>query len=108
MSPRRWENVGIMTTAYGFDRDLDDPEECHAVVEVAMLASTWINAAVVCLPGTASQHGYGEQWTIKGKAHITRVFPAWNIPVVETEAMISGVTWYKDQLNLDHEHAQER
>ena len=66
-------------------------------MEVAMMMSTWFNAAVLCLPGTATQHGYDEQWNIEGKAYVTGVFAAWGIPIVETEAMISSVTWFKDR-----------
>ena len=99
LNSRRWASIGIINMAYGLNRDLDDVDEHHAVTEVAMLASTKFNAAVVCLPGATSKHGYSEQWNIKGKAYVTAVFAAWNVPVVETEAMISDVTWYKDQMN---------
>ena len=72
----KWESIGITTTAHGVTLAMDDAEEYYAVMQVAMLASTWFNAAVACLPGTASQHGYDEQWNIEGKAYVTGVFAA--------------------------------
>ena len=46
-----------------------------------------------------SQHGYHEEWNIKAKAYVTAVFAVWNIPVVESEAVMSGVTWCRDQMS---------
>ena len=73
MSACRWESIGSITTAYRFIQVR--PEERHAVVEVTMLASTWYSAAVVCVPGTAAQHGYPDEWNT-AKAYVTAVFAA--------------------------------
>ena len=51
---RRWESIGIVTTACGSARYPLDNEERHAVCEVAEIIATWFNAAVVYLPGTHS------------------------------------------------------
>ena len=61
--------------------------------------TTFFNAFVLCLPGTARQHGFDEQWNTEGKAYVTGVFASWGIPVVENEDMISGVTWFKDHMS---------
>ena len=58
----------------------DTPEERHALVEDAMLMSTWYNEAVVCMPGTVVQHGYPDEWDMV-TAFVTAFFAAFGILV---------------------------
>ena len=76
-SVRRWESIAVITRAIGLTKDSADAEEFHAVSEVAMLMSIFFNAAVLCLPGTATQHGFDESWNIECKAFVTGVFASW-------------------------------
>ena len=97
---RKWESIAVTSRVNGFTLAMNDAEKKHALTEVTMLMTTFFNASVLCLPGTATQHGFDEQWNIEGKAYVTSVFASWGIPVVETEDMISGVTWFKDQMSM--------
>ena len=77
----------------------DDPEERHAVCEVAEITATWFNAAVVYFPGNHSQLGYPEEWETDGKAYVKGVFASWCIPVVDSETTNARVTWYRNRMS---------